>query len=77
MCSQHNVRVTAGDNTGQNTKDTHPVPRLKLEYRESNPGRQWKAGHSTDQARATDILFCKPQNRMLINIIHNLKLAIR
>ena len=25
MCGQH-IRASAGDNTGQNTKETHPIP---------------------------------------------------
>ena len=43
MCAQHNVRAFAEDNTGQNTKDTHPIPGQKLKFltpRESNPGRR-------------------------------------
>ena len=32
MCGQHNVRATARDNTGQNTKDTQTVPGYKLKF---------------------------------------------
>ena len=32
MCGQHNVRASAEDNTGQNTKDTHPIPGQKLKF---------------------------------------------
>ena len=31
-CGQHNIRVTAIDKTGQNTKDTHPVQGWKLKF---------------------------------------------
>ena len=43
MCGQHNVRAFTGDNAGQNTKDTHPIPGQKWKFRprrESNPGRR-------------------------------------
>ena len=43
MCSKENVRATAGDNTGQNTKDTHPVPGQEVKLltpRELYPGRR-------------------------------------
>ena len=32
MCGQHNVRVSAGDNTRQNTKVTHPISGHKLKF---------------------------------------------
>ena len=32
MCGQYNVRATAGDNTEQNTKNTHPIPGQKLKF---------------------------------------------
>ena len=32
MYGQHNVRASAEDNTGQNTKDTHPIPGQKLKF---------------------------------------------
>ena len=41
MCGQHNVRAYAEDNTGQNRKDTHPIPGQKLKFL-TPPG--WKAG---------------------------------
>ena len=48
MCGEHNFRTTAGDNTGQNTKDTHSVPGQKLKFL-TTPGIEpgppgWKAG---------------------------------
>ena len=47
MCGQHNVRASTGDNTGQNTKDTHPIPGQKLKFLTSpgiEPGPPgWKA----------------------------------
>ena len=30
ICGQQNVRVYARDNTGQDTKDVHPIPDLKF-----------------------------------------------
>ena len=47
MC-QHNGRASAGDNTVQNTKDTHPIPGQKLKFLtppgiEAGPPR-WKQG---------------------------------
>ena len=36
MCGQHNIRATAGDNTGQNTDKGHtPSPRIEIKF--SNP----------------------------------------
>ena len=48
MCGQHNVRASAEDNTGQNTKDTHPIAGQKLKFL-TPPGIEpgppdWKAG---------------------------------
>ena len=59
MCGQHNVRASAGNNTGQNTKDTHPIPGQKLKFltpRESNPGRRagLEGRDSIDHATATN-----------------------
>ena len=47
ICGKQNVRATARDYTGQNTKDTHSVPRYKLKFVtptaiEAGPPR-WKA----------------------------------
>ena len=42
MYGQQNVRFTARDNTGQNIKDTHPVPEQKLKFLTS---RERNAGH--------------------------------
>ena len=49
MCGQHNARASAGDNTGQNTKDTHPIPGQKLKFLtlpgiESGPPRVGRQG---------------------------------
>ena len=56
MCGQHNVRASAEENTGQNTKDTHPIPGQKLKFLTPpgiEPGPQgWKAG--TDRPRHGD-----------------------
>ena len=43
MCGQHNARATAGDNTGQYTKDT-PSPRVEIKIPELNGNRIWAAG---------------------------------
>ena len=48
MFGEHNVRASAEDNTGQNTKDTHPIPGQKLKFL-TPPGIEpgppgWKAG---------------------------------
>ena len=32
MCGKHNVRASAGDNTGQNANDTHPLTGHKLKF---------------------------------------------
>ena len=32
MCGQHNVRASTGDNTGQNTMDTLPIPGRILKF---------------------------------------------
>ena len=55
MCGQHNVRASAEDNTGQNTKDTHPIPGQKLKFLTPpgiEPGMEGR--DSTDDATATD-----------------------
>ena len=48
MCSQHNVRVTARDNTGHNAKETQPDPGQDLKFLTSpviEPVQPaWKAG---------------------------------
>ena len=47
MCGQHNVRVSAEDNTGPNTKDTHPIPGQKLKFLNSpeiEPGPPSRVG---------------------------------
>ena len=59
MCDQHNVRAPAEDNTGQNTKDTHPIPGQELKFLtlpESNPGRHagLEGRDYIDNATATD-----------------------
>ena len=58
MCGQHNVRASAGDSTGQNTKDTHPIRGQELKFLTPpgiEPGPQGLEGRdSTDHATATD-----------------------
>ena len=64
MCGQHNVRDSAGDNTGQNTHKGHtPNPRTEIkifEPAELGPPPPRRAGlegrDSTDHATATDPL---------------------
>ena len=48
MYGQHNVRALVEDNTGENTKDTHPIPGQKLKFL-TPPGIEpdplgWKTG---------------------------------
>ena len=61
MCGQHNVRASAEDNTGQNTKDTHPIPGQKLKFLnppEIEPGPPgWKAGTVQITPRRRMIVF--------------------
>ena len=57
MYGQHNVRASAGNNTGQNTKDT-PNPRTEIKIPDP-AGNQTRAAElegreSTDHATATD-----------------------
>ena len=58
MCGQHNVRVFAGDNTGQNTKDTRPSPRIEIKIPDPTGNRTraaWLEGRdSTNHATATE-----------------------
>ena len=62
MCGQHNVRVTAGDNTGQNTDkgQTHS-PRIGIKIPDPAGNRTRAIGlevkDSTDHATATDNYF--------------------
>ena len=60
MCSQHNVRVSAGDNTGQYTDKRHtPNPRIQIKIPDPTGNRTRAAGlegrDSTDHATATDL----------------------
>ena len=60
MCGQHNVRASAEDNTGQNTKDTHPIPgQIKIPDPAGNRTRAagLEGRDSTDHATATDSLI--------------------
>ena len=61
MCGQHNVRDSAGDITGQNTKDTHPFPGQKLKIPDPAGNLTLAVGlegrDSTDDATATDNLI--------------------
>ena len=59
MCSQHNVRASAEDNTGQNTDEGHtPNPRTEIKIPNPEGKRNRAAGvevrDSTDHATATD-----------------------
>ena len=57
MCGQHNVRASAEDNTGQNTKYT-PNHRTEIKIPDPAANRTRTAGlegrDSTDHATATD-----------------------
>ena len=60
MCGQHNVRASAEDNTGQNTKDTHQIPgKIKIPNPAGNRTRAagMEGRDSTDHATATDQLI--------------------
>ena len=62
MCSQHNVRASAEDNTEQNTNKGHtPNPRKEVKIPDPAENRTRAAGlegiDSTDHATATDILI--------------------
>ena len=66
MCGQHNMRASAGDNTGQNTKGTHPIPGQKLKFLtpqgiELGPPRL-EGRDSTNHATATDSFEFTRQN---------------
>ena len=73
MCGQYNVRATAVDNIGQNTKDTHPVPEQKLKFLNPwgiEPGPTgWKAGllPTTQEPRLQfcprQVFHCKLRNQ--------------
>ena len=60
MCSQHNVRASAGDSTGQNTGKGHtPNPKIGILIPDPAGNRTRAAGlegrDSTDHAMATDV----------------------
>ena len=74
MCSQHNVRATAGDNTGQNTDKGHtPSPRIEINIPDPAGNRTRAAGleggNSTDHATATDKTYLTPINLLQKGII--------
>ena len=56
MYSQHNVRATAGDNTGQNTKDAHSVPGQKLKFLTPTGNRTRTAELEVTTNHASDVL---------------------
>ena len=60
---QHNVRASAEDNTGQNTKDTHPIPGQKLKFLTPSgiePGPPgWKAGTLPTTPRPRILIIVK------------------
>ena len=79
MCGQDNVRVSVEDNTGQNTKDTHPIPGQKLKFltppgiKPGPPG--WKAP-TTPRRRHTFYLavyFFSSSNFLFKNLSANSK----
>ena len=60
-CSQHNVRASAGDNTGQNTGKGHTSnPRTEIKIPDPSGNRTWATGlegrDSNDHNTATDIM---------------------
>ena len=61
MCGQHNVRASAGDNTGQNTDNEHTYPRTEIKITDPAGNPTSAAGlegrNPTDHATETDILF--------------------
>ena len=63
MCGQHNVRATAGYNTGQNTKDT-PNPRTEIKIPDP-------AGNGTRAAKLEGRTL--PTTPRRLNITFNLK----
>ena len=70
MCGLHNVRTSAEDNTGQNTKNTHPITGQKLKFL-TPPGIEpglpgWKAG----------TLPTTPRRRIIIEINTDTKLDL-
>ena len=64
MCGQHNARASAGDNTGQSTKDTHPILGEKLKkncckrrlIKLLNPWR-----YSPEEPRPTEVVAARWQ----------------
>ena len=64
MCGQHNVSVSAGDSTGQNTDKGHTAnPRIGIKIPDPAGNRPRAAGlegrDSTDYATATDSINFK------------------
>ena len=62
MCGQHNVRISAGDNTGQNTDQGHTQnPRTQIKLPDPAGNRARAAGledrDSTDHATARDAMI--------------------
>ena len=58
MCGYQNVTASAGDNTGQNTEDTQPNPRIGIKILNPAGNRTQAAGlegwDSTNHATETD-----------------------
>ena len=54
MCGPHNVRASAGDNIGQNTRDTHPIPGQKLKFLTFPTGNRNRAAAPGWKTTATD-----------------------
>ena len=63
MCGQHNVRASAGDSTGQNTTDTHPIPGYELKFLTPLGIEPWPAGWMAGTLMTT------PRRRM-VRFIH-------
>ena len=62
MCGQHNVRASAEDSTGQNTKDTHTIPGQKLKFL-TPPGIE-----PDPPGRKAGTLPTTPRRRLTVNM---------
>ena len=77
MCGQHNIRASTEDNTGQNTKDTHPIPGQELKFL-TPPGIEpgppgWKAGTLPTTPRRQIRLYLL---QLLLLLLHLLLLLL-
>ena len=76
MCDQHNVRASAGDNTGQNTDEGHiPNPRIGIKIPDPAGNRTRAAGlegrDSTDHATATNNFF----SLLFVYLIYKIRIS--